>query len=206
MEIPLTRNLFPIADESTNQGVSAFNIFSRLRNDRIIFLGTPVDDQIANLIVAQMLFLEQEAADQDIRLYINSPGGDVYSSLAIYDAMQTVTCDVATCCMGTAAGTAALLLAGGAIGKRLAVENARVVLSPVTVAVPNSGSEIEAVTAASSVAAKLFDLFSRHSGQPAARIEADARNDLVLTATEAVEYGLVDRLATRVNATGAAAS
>ena len=128
MNIPDVNALIPMVVESTNRGERAFDIYSRLLKDRIIFLGTPIDDQIANLIIAQMLFLEHEDPEQDIRLYINSPGGVVYSGLAIYDTMQMIKPDVATFCMGMGASMAAVLLAGGAKGKRFALPNARVMI------------------------------------------------------------------------------
>src|SRR5215211_6894818 len=126
MRIPTVENLIPTVIESTNRGERAFDIYSRLLKDRIIFLGTPVDDDVANVIIAQLLFLAHEDPDQDIKLYINSPGGIVYSGLAIYDTMQAVEADVATFCIGMAAGMAALLLGGGAPGKRFALANSRV--------------------------------------------------------------------------------
>ncbi|HRA49061.1 MAG TPA: ATP-dependent Clp protease proteolytic subunit, partial [Thermomicrobiales bacterium] len=128
MNIPDVNALIPMVVESTNRGERAFDIYSRLLKDRIIFLGTPVEDQIANVIIAQMLFLEHEDPGQDIRLYINSPGGVVYSGLAIYDTMQMIKPDVATFCMGMGASMAAVLLAGGAKGKRFALPNARVMI------------------------------------------------------------------------------
>ena len=128
MEIPKIENLIPMVVESSNRGERAYDIYSRLLKDRIIFLGTPVDDRVANVIIAQMLFLEHEDPKQDIRLYINSPGGVVYSGLAIYDTMQMIRCDVATFCMGMGASMAAVLLAGGAKGKRFALPNARVMI------------------------------------------------------------------------------
>src|ERR687898_1214336 len=128
MHIPTVENLIPMVVESTNRGERAFDIYSRLLKDRIIFLGTPVDDQIANLIIAQMLFLAHEDPDQDIKLYINSPGGVVYSGLAIYDTIQMIKPDVATFTMGMSASMAAVLLAGGAKGKRFALPNARVMI------------------------------------------------------------------------------
>lgn len=128
MEIPRVENLIPMVVESSNRGERAFDIYSRLLRDRIIFLGSPIDDQIANLVIAQMLFLANEAPDQDIQLYINSPGGVVYSGLAIYDTMQMIKPDVATFCIGMSASMAAVLLAAGAKGKRFALPNARVMI------------------------------------------------------------------------------
>ncbi len=128
MEIPRIENLVPMVVETTNRGERAFDIYSRLLKDRIIFLGTPVDDQIANLIIAQMLFLAHEDPDQDIRLYINSPGGVVYSGLAIYDTMQMIKPDVATYALGFCASMGAVLLTGGAAGKRFSLPNARILI------------------------------------------------------------------------------
>jgi ATP-dependent Clp protease protease subunit len=197
VEIPKIDNLVPMVVESTNRGERAFDIYSRLLKDRIIFLGYPIDDQIANLVIAQLLFLAHEDPEQDIMLYINSPGGVVYSGLAIYDTMQKVEADVATFCIGMAAGMAALLLAGGAPGKRFALGNARVRLLEVSV-----GFRFRSVAPAAeapadearALAAKVDELLARHTGQTAARIAADSRAELALTASEALAYGLVDEV------------
>jgi ATP-dependent Clp protease protease subunit len=193
MEIPKIENLVPMVVESTNRGERAFDIYSRLLKDRIIFLGTPVDDQIANLIIAQMLFLAHEDPDQDIRLYINSPGGVVYSGLAIYDTMQMIRCDVATFCMGMAAGIAALLLAAGARGKRFGLPMGRVCLKPTSVGF-REGEYEEALAEAKRLDETLNALFAHHTGKQAETIAADRRVDFYLTTTEAVTYGLIDEV------------
>src|SRR5262245_20166881 len=195
MEIPKIENLVPMVVESTNRGERAFDIYSRLLKDRIIFLGYPIDDQIANLVIAQLLFLAREDPAQDIRLYINSPGGVVYSGLAIHDTMQTIEADVATCGIGLAAGMAALLLAGGTPGKRYALANARVRLLEVTagfgVAVADPALDRGAAAREGrSLAAKVDGLLARHTGQAAERVAADSRAELLLTAPEALAYGL----------------
>ena len=134
MQIPTIENLIPYVVESTNRGERTFDIYSRLLKDRIIFLGTPVDDQVANAIIAQMIFLEYDDPQQDIKLYINSPGGVVYSGLAIYDTMQMIKPDVATFCMGMGASMAAVLLAGGSKGKRFALQNSRIMIHFIAIA------------------------------------------------------------------------
>jgi ATP-dependent Clp protease, protease subunit len=199
MEIPRAENLVPVVVESANRGERAFDIYQRLLKDRIIFLGQPIDDQIANLIIAQFLFLAHEDPDQDIKLYINSPGGVVYSGLAIYDTMQSVEADVATFCIGMAAGMAALLLAVGAPGKRFALANARVRLLEVTagfgVSVADPALDLGAAAGeARRLADKVDGLFARYTGQTPERIAADSRAELFLTAPEALSYGLIDEI------------
>jgi ATP-dependent Clp protease protease subunit len=195
MEIPTIENLIPMVVESTNRGERAFDIYSRLLKDRIIFLGTPVDDQIANVIIAQMLFLEHEAPDQDIRLYINSPGGVVYSGLAIYDTMQMIKCDVATFCMGMGASMAAVLLAGGSKGKRFALPNARVMIHQGSGGFRGAVPDIEvAAREAITLTTKLTEILSLHTGQPFEKVKRDTERDYYLTATEARDYGLVDEV------------
>ena len=158
--------LIPMVVESTNRGERAFDIYSRLLKDRIIFLGTPVDDQIANVIIAQMLFLEHEDPNQDIRLYINSPGGVVYSGLAIYDTMQMIKPDVATFCMGMGASMAAVLLAGGAKGKRFALPNSRVMIHQGSSGFRGAVPDIEvAARETLSLTTKLTEILALHSGQ-----------------------------------------
>jgi ATP-dependent Clp protease protease subunit len=199
MEIPKTQNLIPLVVESTNRGERAFDIYQRLLKERIVFLGHPIDDQIANLIIAQLLWLSDQDPTQDIKLYINSPGGVVYSVLAIYDYMQMVEADVATFCIGMAAGTAALLLAGGAPGKRFALTNSRVRLLELTagfgvvVADPDLDLGV-AAREARDLATKVCDLLAHHTGQTAERIAADAQTELALSASEALAYGLVDEV------------
>jgi ATP-dependent Clp protease protease subunit len=207
MEIPKLDNLVPMVVEGPNRGERAFEIYQRLLKDRIIFLGYPIDDQIANLVIAQLLFLAHDDPDQDIKLYINSPGGVVYSGLAIHDTMQSVAADVATFCVGMAAGVAALLLAGGAPGKRFALPNARVRLGEVTagfgVAVSDPAPDLGAAAREGrDLAAKVDGLLARHTGQTAERVAADGRAELVLTAPDALGYGLIDEVLEPLGSTG----
>jgi ATP-dependent Clp protease protease subunit len=195
MEIPKIENLVPMVVESTNRGERAFDIYSRLLKDRIIFLGTPVDDQIANLIIAQMIFLAYEDPDQDIRLYINSPGGVVYSGLAIYDTMQMVKPNVSTFCMGMGASMAAVLLAGGAKGKRFALPNARVMIHQGSAGFRGNVPDIEvAARETLSLTTKLTEILAKHSGQEYDKVKRDTERDYYMTAEEAKQYGLVDEV------------
>jgi ATP-dependent Clp protease, protease subunit len=195
MHIPSIENLIPMVVESTNRGERAFDIYSRLLKDRIIFLGTPVDDQIANLIVAQMLFLAHEDPDQDIKLYINSPGGVVYSGLAIYDTMQMIKPDVATFCLGMNASMAAVLLAAGSAGKRFALPNARVMIHQGSAGFRGAVPDIEVVARETlSLTTKLTEILAQHTGQPFEKVKRDTERDYFLTAQEAKEYGMVDEV------------
>lgn len=204
MEIPTVRNLVPMVVESTNRGERAFDIYSRLLKDRIIFLGTPVDDQIANLIIAQMLFLAHEDPEQDIRLYINSPGGVVYSGLAIYDTIQMIKPDVATFCMGMGASMAAVLLAAGAKGKRFALPNARVMIHQGSGGFRGNVPDIEvAARETLSLTTKLTEILAFHTGQEFDKVKRDTERDYYLTAQEAKEYGLVDDVLEPFQAAGA---
>ena len=201
MEIPTIENLVPMVVESTNRGERAFDIYSRLLKDRIIFLGTPVDDQIANLIIAQMLFLEHDDPTQDIRLYINSPGGVVYSGLAIYDTMQMIKPDVATFCMGMGASMAAVLLAGGTQGKRFALPNARVMIHQGSAGFRGAVPDIEVVARETlNLTRKLTEILAHHSGQPFERVKRDTERDYYMTAHEAKAYGIVDEVLEPANA------
>ncbi len=195
MHIPTIENLIPMVVESTNRGERAFDIYSRLLKDRIVFLGTPVDDQIANLIVAQMLFLAHEDPDQDIKLYINSPGGVVYSGLAIYDTMQMIKPDVATFCLGMNASMAAVLLAAGSAGKRFALPNARVMIHQGSAGFRGAVPDIEVVARETlSLTTKLTEILAQHTGQPFEKVKRDTERDYFLTAQEAKEYGMVDEV------------
>jgi ATP-dependent Clp protease, protease subunit len=196
MEIPSTTNLIPMFVESPNRGERAFDIYARLLRDRIVFLGTPVDDQVANALIAQMLFLEREDRDADIRLYINSPGGVVNSGLAIYDTMEMIKPDVATFCMGMGAGMAAVLLAAGAKGKRFAMSNARVTFGQGSVGFREGIPDVEtAVKEARSVFSEVVKILAAHTGQSADRIERDIdAGDLSLSADDAKTYGIVDEI------------
>jgi len=206
MEISKIENLIPMVVESTNRGERAFDIYSRLLKDRIIFLGTPVDDQVANVIIAQMLFLAHEDPDQDIRLYINSPGGVVYSGLAIYDTMQMVKPDVATFCMGMSASMAAVLLAGGAKGKRFALPNARVMIHQGSAGFRGAVPDIEVVARETiSLTTKLTEILASHCGQEYDKVKRDTERDYYMTAREAQLYGLVDEVLEPHNVVGTAA-
>ena len=184
--------LIPTVIEKTSMGERAYDIYSRLLKERIIFLAGPINDGVANTVVAQLLFLEHEDANKDIKLYINSPGGSVTAGLAIYDTMQYIKPDVSTICVGIAASMAAVLLAAGKDGKRVALPNSEVLLHQVMSAVEGQAVEIE-ITAKHVVRMKeqLNQILAKHTGQPLSKIEKDTDRDFWLTAKEAKEYGLV---------------
>ncbi len=186
--------LIPMVIEQTNRGERAYDIYSRLLKDNVIFLGTAINDEVANLVIAQMLFLEAENPEKDITLYINSPGGSVTAGLAIYDTMQYVKPDVATYCIGQAASMGAVLLAGGKKGKRAALPNARVLIhQPLAYGLEGQASDIE-IHARDLVRMKkrLNEILSTHTGQPFERIEQDTDRDNIFEAEAAKEYGLID--------------
>ena len=187
--------LIPMVIEQTSRGERSFDIYSRLLNERIIFLGTPIDDQIANLIIAQLLHLESEDPDKDISLYINSPGGSVYAGLAIYDTMQFVKPDIQTICVGIAMSMGALLLAGGAGGKRMALPNAKILIHQVSGGFQGQATDIE-IAARETIALKrrLEEIISQHSSQDIEKVSKDMERDYFLTAQEANEYGIIDRV------------
>jgi len=187
--------LIPMVVEQTSRGERAFDIYSRLLAERIVFLGTPVDDQIANLIIAQLLHLESEDPDKDISLYINSPGGSVYSGLAIYDTMQFIKPDVSTICVGIAMSMGALLLAGGAKGKRMALPNSKILIHQVWGGYQGQAADIE-IHARETIALKrrLEEIMAKHTGQELDKVAADMDRDYFMTSEEAVEYGLIDRV------------
>jgi len=193
----LNQSLVPIVIEKSGRGERAYDIYSRLLKDRIIFLGGPVTDDAANLIVAQMLFLSNEDSKSDIHFYINSPGGAITAGLAIYDTMRFVRCDVATYCVGQAASMGAVLFAGGAAEKRAILANSRVLLhQPLISGVmqgPATDLEIEAKEILR-LRQRLYDILSEHSGKDAALIEKDCDRNLWLEADESVSYGLADRI------------
>ena len=184
--------------EQTSRGERAFDIYSRLLNERIIFLGTPVDDQVANLVVAQLLHLESEDADKDISLYVNSPGGGVYAGLAIYDTMQFVKPDVQTICFGVAMSMGSLLLAGGTAGKRLALPNSRILIHQPSGGFEGQTTDVE-IHAKEILAlrARVDEIYAKHSGQSVERVHADMERDRYFTGDEALAYGLVDRVIQR---------
>jgi ATP-dependent Clp protease protease subunit len=195
MEIPTIENLIPMVVESSNRGERSYDIYSRLLKDRIIFLGSQVEDQIANSIIAQMLFLEHENPEADIKLYINSPGGIVYSGLAIYDTMQMIKPDVATFCMGFGASMAAVLLAGGAHGKRYALPNARIMIHQGSGGFRGNVPDIEvAARETLSLTTKLTQILADHAGQPFDKVKRDTERDYYMTAAEARDYGLIDEV------------
>src|SRR5436305_12374967 len=181
--------------EQSARGERSFDIYSRLLNDRIVFVGTPVDDQVANLVVAQLLHLESEDPDKDISLYINSPGGQIYAGLAIYDTMRFIKPDVATICFGIAMSMGSLLLAGGAPGKRSALPNARILIHQPSGGFEGQSSDIEIhAREVLALRERVEEIYAEHTGQPRERIHADMERDRYFTADEAVAYGLVDRV------------
>jgi ATP-dependent Clp protease, protease subunit len=185
--------LIPMVVEQTSRGERAFDIYSRLLNERIIFLGTPVDDQIANLIVAQLIHLESEDPDKDISLYINSPGGSVYAGLAIYDTMQYIKPDVQTICVGIAMSMGALLLAGGANGKRMALPNAKILIHQVAGGFQGQAIDIE-IQAREVINLKrsIEEIIAKHTAQPLDRVSKDMERDYFMTPQEARDYGIID--------------
>ena len=189
--------LVPTVVESSNRGERAYDLYSRLLRERIIFLGTPIDDTIANLICAQMLFLESEDPGKDINLYINSPGGDITGLLAVYDTMKYIKPAVSTFCFGQAASAAAVLLGAGAKGKRFALPHARVLLHQPWGGVGGQASDIE-IQAREILRMKdmLNDMLAQDTGQSVERITKDTDRDFIISATEAVEYGLIDEVIT----------
>lgn len=187
--------LIPTVIEKTNYGERAYDIYSRLLKDRIIFLGTAIDDGVANAVIAQLLFLEQQNPKEDIKLYINSPGGMVSSALAIYDTMQYIRCDVQTICVGIAASAASLLLAAGKKGKRFVLPNAEVMIHQVMGGTQGQASDID-IHAKHILKTKesLNQILAKHTGQKIAKVEKDTDRDYFMSAKEAVEYGIVDKV------------
>ena len=190
-------NLVPIVIEKSGRGERAYDIFSRLLKDRIVFLGGVVEDESANLIVAQMLFLSNEDSEADIHFYINSPGGAITSGLAIYDTMQSLRCPVATYCVGQAASMGAVLFAGGHAGKRFMLPNSRILLHQPLISGVMSGAATDIEIEAREILrlrGRLYEILSAHSGQDAAKIEKDCDRNLWLEADEAIKYGLADEV------------
>jgi ATP-dependent Clp protease, protease subunit len=181
--------------EQTSRGERAFDIYSRLLNERIVFLGTPVSDDIANLVVAQLLHLESEDPDKDISLYINSPGGSVYAGLAIYDTMQFIKPDVQTICCGIAMSMGALLLAGGAEGKRMSLPNSKILIHQVSSAFQGQATDIEIhAKEIIDVRRRLDEILAKHTKQDLEKVAKDTERDYFMSATEAQEYNLIDRV------------
>ena len=187
--------LIPMVIEQTSRGERSFDIYSRLLNERIVMLGTPIDDQISNLIVAQLIHLESEDPDKDIFLYINSPGGSVYSGLSIYDTMQFVKPDVQTICFGIAMSMGAVLLAGGAKGKRMSLPNSKVLIHQVMGGFQGQATDIE-IQARETLALKkrLEEIIADHTGQEVEKVSKDMDRDYFMTAEEAKTYGIIDNV------------
>ncbi|HIK36666.1 MAG: ATP-dependent Clp endopeptidase proteolytic subunit ClpP [Geminocystis sp.] len=188
----------PMVVETSGMGEKVFDIYSRLLRERIVFLGTPIDDKVADTIVAQLLYLEAEDPEKDIYLYINSPGGSVYAGLAIYDTMQQIQPDVSTICYGLAASMGAFLLSGGAKGKRMALPNARIMIHQPLGGAQGQASDIEIqAREILYIKQRLNELLAEHTGQPIERIAADTERDFYMSSIEAQEYGLIDRVILR---------
>ena len=193
--------LVPMVVEQTSRGARAFDIYSRLLAERIVFLGTPIDDWVANLIIAQLLHLESDDPDKDIYLYINSPGGSVYSGLAIYDTMQFIKPDVQTICVGIAMSLGSLLLAGGAQGKRMALPNARILIHQVSGGFEGQGTDIE-IQAREVIGLKrrLEEIYSEHTGKGVEEVSHDMERDFFMGPQEAKDYGIIDTVITHRDA------
>ena len=187
--------LVPMVVEQSARGERSFDIYSRLLNERIVFLGNPIDDFVANLIVAQLLHLESADPDKDISLYINSPGGSVYSGLAIYDTMQFIKPDVQTICVGVAMSMGSLLLAGGAKGKRMALPNSRVLIHQPSAGFEGQSTDIEIhAREIINMRGRIDEIYAKHTGQPLEQVHTDMERDRFFKPEEAKDYGLVDRV------------
>ncbi len=188
--------LVPMVVEQTSRGERAYDIFSRLLKDNIIFVGTPIDDTVANLVIAQMLFLESEDPDKDILLYINSPGGSITAGLAIYDTIQFIRPDVQTYCLGQAASMAAVLLAGGTKGKRFSLPNSRIVIhQPLMQGLTGQATDIDiAAREILRMRERLNEILTRHTGQDMKRIQDDTERDYIMSAEQGKEYGIIDEV------------
>ncbi len=187
--------LIPMVIERTARGEREFDIYSRLLNERIIFLGTPIDDQIANLIVAQLLHLESDDPDKDISIYINSPGGSIYSGLAIYDTMQFIKPEIQTICVGIAMSMGSLLLTGGTKGKRMALPNSRLLIHQPSAGFEGQSTEIEIhAREILNMRKRIDEIYAHHTGQAVEQVHTDMERDRFFKPEEAVEYGLIDRV------------
>ena len=192
---PIQNYLVPTVIEQTHRGERGWDIFSRLLKDRIIFLGTPINDDVANVVIAQLLFLDSEEPEKDIMLYINSPGGHVSAGLAIYDTMQYLHCDVATICMGQAASMGSFLLAAGTKGKRYALPHARVMIHQPLAGFQGQATDIDIhAREILKMRGTLNELLSKHTGQQIAKIKEDTERDYFMSAGEAKEYGVIDEI------------
>jgi len=199
--------LIPMVIETTNRGERAFDIYSRLLKDRIIFIGTPIDDQVANVVMAQLLFLASEDPDKDINIYINSPGGVVTDGLAIYDTMRYVSPRVSTVCMGLAASMATVLLAGGSKGLRFALPNTRILIHQPSGGIQGQATDIQ-IHALEILRMRqtLNEMLATHTGQPIEKIERDTERDFFMSAPEAKEYGIIDDIIVTANRDGRSAA
>jgi len=194
-QTPKNQYLIPTVIEKTHHGERAYDIYSRLLKDRIIFIGSQIDDVAANTIIAQLLFLESQDAEKDIKLYINSPGGSVTAGLAVYDTMQYIKPDVSTICIGLAASMAATLLAAGATGKRLILSNAEVMIHQVMGGAEGQASDIKiSAERILRIKEQLNKILTKHTGQPFEQVEKDTDRDFFMVADKAVEYGIVDKI------------
>ena len=201
-EIPQINNLIPMVVESSNRGERAFDIYSRLLKERIIFIGLPIDDNIANVAIAQMLFLEHEHPEKDIHLYLNSPGGSITAGLAIYDTMQWVRPDVVTMCMGLAASMATILLCAGAKGKRYALPNATIHMHPAASGMQGYAPDIEIhARELLRVQQVIREIMAERTGQPIEKIAHDFDRDFYMNAKQALEYGIIDEIMVRQKTT-----
>jgi ATP-dependent Clp protease, protease subunit len=187
--------LVPMVVEQDARGERSFDIYSRLLRERVIFVGTPIDDQVANLVVAQLLHLESDDADKDINMYINSPGGQVYAGLAIYDTMQFIKPDVATTCVGVAMSMGSLLLTGGAAGKRFALPNSRILIHQPSGGYEGKQADIEVhAREILELRQRTDEIYAQHSGQTVEQVHEDMERDRYMTPDQAVDYGLIDRV------------
>jgi len=192
---PKNSMLVPVVIEQSGRGERSYDIYSRLLKDRIIFIGTDINDQVANLVIAQLLFLQMEDPKKDIHIYINSPGGSVTAGLAIYDTMQFVTCDVATYCMGIAASFGAVILCAGTKGKRFALPNSDIMIHQVSGGAQGTASDVErSVEFMYKLKRRLNNIIAHHTGKTAKEVEHDSDRDYYMTAAEACKYGLVDEV------------
>ena len=187
--------LIPMVVEQTSRGERAYDIYSRLLKDNVIFLGQPIDDNVSNLIIAQLLFLEAENPEKDISLYINSPGGSVYAGLAIYDTMQFIKPDVSTICVGIAMSMGALLLSGGAAGKRMALPNAKILIHQVSSGFQGQATDIEIhAKEIIDIRQRLDHIIAKHTGQDYEKVRTDTERDYFMSSEEAQKYGIIDRV------------
>ena len=192
-------NLVPMVVEKSSMGERAYDIYSRLLKDRVIFIGTPIDDNIANLVIAQLLFLESENPKKDVSIYINSPGGSVSAGLAVYDTMQYIKCDVTTICVGMAASMSAVLLAGGAKSKRFALPHARILIHQVMGGTQGQATDIDIqAKEILKMKAMLNEILAGHTGQSIAKIEKDTDRDYYMSPEEAKKYGLIDKVMQKI--------